>query len=173
MAEKRVEFKKQFGHSPGAKKLDFRKQKVQKKPKEKPSTEPIRSSTRKRAEVNYCEIDPKIRKKSANVKSAEIGRNISVMSDKDPDVDSPFVCLECNQGYKYRNSLIKHEKAVHQKIEFVCNVCNKLFKFKANLKRHVDVVHSKSDNNKYLCSQCDKSFMYSFTLKKHIKNQHN
>ena len=178
--EKRAVFKSIYGHSP-VKTGVFVPKKVKKQAKKEKASammkEPSRKSSRRRAEVNYCETDIKVGKKKTRVvpekENVRPSEPADVMNtDQDSSENSQFVCSDCNKSFKFNNSLNKHIKAEHMQIEFKCNTCNKSFNYKANLKRHNDLAHNEFAV-RYKCSHCLKLFMYSCTLKKHLLNTHN
>ena len=171
-------FRAIFGNSPSQSSSLVKKKVLKKMSKSIKIGEPSRYSRRKKPEVNYRELEdcskkPKTGKNIASSHKLDI-IDLGVKSDEKPDAiieNSLFLCSECSSAFKFKNSLVKHIKAIHNKLEFKCDVCEKSYNYKTNLRRHISVAHGES-SVKYQCGQCNKFYLYSCTLKKHIRKNH-
>ena len=83
-----------------------------------------------------------------------------------------YVCIECGSAFSYKQTLRRHEMAVHQKIKsHVCKDCGKAFSEKFALNRHDENVHKMI--KKVQCTQCKQLFTSNNYMKKHLKAVHN
>ncbi|CAL8114648.1 unnamed protein product [Orchesella dallaii] len=77
----------------------------------------------------------------------------------------PYVCTICNTDFITFNSLQKHSRVVHQKIQkYSCVFCEKQFGCLSSLNRHI-IGHVGEKH--FFCDICDKEFMRRNLLRDH------
>ena len=82
------------------------------------------------------------------------------------------VCQFCkNVSFVHRVRLEEHEKDCPDRPKFQCSKCDKSFKYKQSLNKHFKNVHE-SPRKMLKCSQCNKECLDSRTLKNHIEIVH-
>ena len=95
-----------------------------------------------------------------------------------------FSCDECTFDTKYKGSLERHMKAIHEQIilknqaerihkgiaDFACDQCSHKTNSKGKLITHVKVVHEKIKNSS--CNHCSYAAYSTYDVKKHIKIVH-
>ena len=183
MAEFRVEFKVEFGHSPasGSNLKGFKKTAKKNKPShpssEKKVTKPARRSARielKEAAPDYVDKDDELIEKTpavfSNLKSVEaINMNLFKSAEK----DNKYKCDTCDASFAFRNSLQRHKNSQHASLCYNCSICGKAFVRKDSMKRHKDKFHFQGGFNvQYLCNLCSKTFDYKQNLVKHCNKFH-
>ena len=82
-----------------------------------------------------------------------------------------FTCTICNNQYKYKKDLLKHNHEKHSVViqRFKCNQCAVTFTTKGNLSRHtkeIDELHH------HVCEICKKVFREQRNLKNHLLLHH-
>ena len=98
-----------------------------------------------------------------------------------------FECEDCEESFTREDSLKRHQKEKHLKLnanlDFVedfekflqhnCDQCNKSFKRKDKLQRHMKTVHSNPENKKpFQCPKCDSKFSRKDALNRHENQKH-
>jgi len=78
-----------------------------------------------------------------------------------------FSCTDCEYKTLFKCDLVKHQKAVHQKIRKVCSYCGKHV---ANLTEHIRFVHKLEKKNK--CDNCNYACVKPSDLRKHVAAVH-
>lgn len=85
--------------------------------------------------------------------------------------ERPFVCHDCNKGFRQAGSLKNHIACTHspglQSNEiFVCDYCQKAFPIKERLRLHLRV---HTGDKPYSCKQCPKKFARGGQLVQHMR----
>lgn len=79
----------------------------------------------------------------------------------------PYMCLQCNRGFKLPSSLASHMKSHNEERKHVCTECGNTFKRAEHLRIHVNGVHLKQ--KPYPCYLCKKSFAQSGDRNIHMR----
>lgn len=93
----------------------------------------------------------------------------------------PFGCELCNETFKNKITLTKHEKLIHgleilipkkekTQSKNLCDICGREFRQLVHLKEHVTSVHEK--NKSFACDKCEKKFHTKRKLKVHQRYEH-
>ena len=89
------------------------------------------------------------------------------------DSTRKYVCLieGCSSSFKYKQSLVRHKRSVHEGVKFECPVCGRMFGQSFDMKIHVETVHKQI--KKFKCHLCGMEFGQAVKLKTHIDVVHN
>ena len=80
-------------------------------------------------------------------------------------------CNKCDAKFSSNNHLVRHKKAVHDKIKgFKCPTCNFRCSENSHLKHHVKSIHNKIKDHH--CTSCDYRCSTNSDLKQHVKRIH-
>ena len=86
--------------------------------------------------------------------------------------------MECNKTFSIRTQLVKHVKAVHNKIRSrkeLCNICDKELCSKLSLNNHIISKHADEEERQQRrtkCFICVKEFSSKACLRRHSLNYH-
>ena len=83
--------------------------------------------------------------------------------------NKPHKCKYCQQRFKYKHDLERHEIDRHSRAYFRCTYCNKPFKSTNALAKHCDRMHPQSNNFKWVCMKCDRNCNDRSHYNRHIK----
>lgn len=84
--------------------------------------------------------------------------------------ERPYVCKECNLGFRQAGSLKNHMASRHSQLDssevYVCNECNKSFPIKERLRLHM---RTHTGHKPYACKHCPKTFARGGQLVQHTR----
>ena len=75
----------------------------------------------------------------------------------EPDQSLNYQCDKCDNKFKTRSDLRRHERSLHYKEEYQCSKCGSKYARKDNMETHIRTAHSDPDN-KFQCKVCDSTF---------------
>ena len=81
-------------------------------------------------------------------------------------LEKPYRCSYCNESFKYKTELLKHERAHTLDKPYNCSLCNKTFSLKSTLTNHLRTHRVKTQ---YQCNNCNMSFTNKKILESHLK----
>lgn len=102
----------------------------------------------------------------------QIPANSNSATDSNDDEKLVYYCKAENCSKKYKNLwyLKRHSITHSDDRPFICPQCDNGFKFKHHLTEHLSATHS--DARPYSCATCSKDYKRSSELNKHVKNIH-
>lgn len=82
--------------------------------------------------------------------------------------ERPYICGECDLGFKQNGTLKNHIQSKHCKLNgfYVCEICNQTFALKDRLKLHQ---RTHTGEKPYSCELCDKKFARGGQLSQHMR----
>ncbi|CAG9768990.1 unnamed protein product [Ceutorhynchus assimilis] len=87
---------------------------------------------------------------------------------EDSDFAAEYTCDTCNQSFKYKSLLIKHQQKHTKDRPFLCNICGKGYADKYGLKSHLS---THSDDRPYVCNFdcCGAQFRTQGAIRVHVR----
>ncbi|XP_033231818.1 zinc finger protein 69-like [Belonocnema kinseyi] len=116
---------------------------------------------------------------TVNIREADIfAAKCKLLALKEEEIqEKKYICKKCVQTYKYKTSLIFHQKFECDVMpQFSCKFCSQPFKRKSHMNEHIVQVHHKTSLKKsvltYKCDKCLRSFSYIRGLFQHKRLIH-
>ena len=79
-----------------------------------------------------------------------------------------YLCEECGFAAKFKSKLVRHTKAVHEKLkEFSCQDCNYTASQQSNINLHMEQKHNNEKN--FECDKCGYKAALKHTVTRHKK----
>ena len=86
----------------------------------------------------------------------------------EPDQSLNYQCDKCDNQFKTKSDLRRHERALHFLEEFQCSKCELKFSRKDNMETHIRTAHSDQDSM-FECKVCDLTFSKKCNYVRHRK----
>lgn len=129
--------------------------------------EPIVMNTNKR--LKYDEFVCKICGEGLESKKS-LNRHLAKSHNEEQPRDYACPFENCGKTFTMRDTLLKHNKNIHQGTKFPCDRCPTILSTRMSLRRHIESCHLKI--KLYSCDNCGAKYTEQKTLKNHIQKVH-